>query len=100
MVLRGLFINVARRRTCMDQVGVKGAKHEEKWGSESVLKHETSSVNGGNILRCHRLQHQQVRSVCMHFAESAHVILNEHKHPRSSLHKVVFTVPAWKEAML
>lgn len=30
----------------MDQVGVKGAKHEEKWGPESVLKHETRSVNG------------------------------------------------------
>ena len=33
----------------MDQVGVKGAKHEEKWGPESVLKHETSSVNGDDI---------------------------------------------------
>jgi hypothetical protein len=41
VLLRGLFINVARRRTCMDQVGVNGAKHEEKWGPESVLKHET-----------------------------------------------------------
>lgn len=41
VLLRGLFINVARRRTCMDQVGVNGAKLEEKWGPESVLKHET-----------------------------------------------------------
>ena len=90
MVWRGLFINVARRRTCMDQVGVKGAKHEEKWGPESVLKHETSSVNGGTILRCNQLQHQRIRSVCMHFVEFVHVILKEHKHTRSSLHKAVF----------
>lgn len=46
MVCGGLFINVARRRTCMDQVGVNGAKHEEKWGPKSVLKHETERVNG------------------------------------------------------
>ena len=82
MVLRGLFINVARRRTCMDQVGVKGAKHEEKWGPESVLKHETSSVNGGNILRCHRLQHQQSGSVCIYAAELTHMILNQHNRYR------------------
>lgn len=30
----------------MDQVGVNGARYEEKWGPEPVLKHETSSVNG------------------------------------------------------
>jgi hypothetical protein len=49
-VSNGLFINVARRWTCMDQVGVNGAKHEEKWGPESVLKRETSGVNGGDII--------------------------------------------------
>jgi hypothetical protein len=34
----------------MDQVGVNGAKYEEKWGPESVLKHERSSVNGDIIV--------------------------------------------------
>ena len=69
----------------MDQVGVKGAKHEEKWGPESVLKHETSSVNGGNILRCHRLQHQQIGSVCVYVAEViTRVRLNQHKPAGSS----------------
>jgi hypothetical protein len=34
----------------MDQVGVNGAKYEEKWGPESVLKRETSSVNGDIIV--------------------------------------------------
>ena len=50
MVCDGLFINVARRRTCMDQVGADGARYEEKWGPESVLKHETQSVNGDIII--------------------------------------------------
>lgn len=62
----------------MDQVGVNGAKHEEKWGPESVLKHETST--GDIIARYHGLATSAVQKhVCMQFAELAHVSWNEHK---------------------